>query len=146
MSDAGTDEFRYRDTSSSMSIMGSAVFPHPEYWRHEKLAAPSPIAAPVRLPRRTPRKSLIVVLPDDHVVEPETITRRLVSSDSDEVADVIVACAGEPRNLGLLQREVRDLQVLLAPAGTSGEDLRELAIGHVPGDIITLFSGVPIDA
>jgi hypothetical protein len=56
--------------------------------------------------------------------------------------DVIVACAGQPVNLADLQRRVRDAQFLLAPAGTSTEDLRELAMKQAPGDIVSLLNGV----
>src|SRR3954469_25171685 len=94
--------------------------------------------------RRTPRKSLIVVLPDDHVVSPDTVTERRRAEGDSEEADVIVACAGHPLSLAALQRRVRDLQVLLAPAGTSHEDLRELAIHQAPGDIVSLLSGTPV--
>jgi hypothetical protein len=45
-----------------------------------------------------------------------------------------------------LQRSVRDAQFLLAPAGTSTEDLRELAMRQVPGDIVTLLSGALLPA
>jgi hypothetical protein len=110
------------------------------------LLTPSPVVEPGYVRRRTPRKSLIVVLPDDHVVHPEAVTRRLLTNRDDDGIDVIVACAGQPKNLAALQREFRGLQVLVAPAGTSTEDLRELAISRVPGDIVTLLSGVPIDS
>ena len=93
--------------------------------------------------RRTPRQSLIVVLPDNHVVSPAIVTQRIGSVAGDEAIDVIVACAGQPLNLPVLQREVRDMQILLAPAGTSNEDLRTLAIRQAPGDIITLIGGTP---
>ena len=94
-------------------------------------------------PRRTPRRSLIVVLPENHVVSPDLVAERLSGEmDSDQI-DVILACAGQPSSIAALQRRVRDLQVLLAPAGTSGEDLRELAMNQAPGDIVTLLSGTP---
>jgi hypothetical protein len=60
--------------------------------------------------------------------------------------DVVVACAGQPTNLSALQRSVGDAQFLLAPAGTSTEDLRELAMRQVPGDIVTLLSGALLRA
>jgi hypothetical protein len=94
-------------------------------------------------PRLTPRKSLVVVLPDNHVVSPELVAERLPSTGDHDAVDVIVACAGQPTNLGMLQRKVHDLQVLLAPSGTSVERLRELAIMQAPGDIVTLLSGAP---
>ncbi len=95
-------------------------------------------------PRRTPRKSLIVVIPDNHVVSPEVVAESLPKTDDHELVDVIVACAGQPANLTAITRRVREVQVLLAPAGTSGEDLRELAIRRAPGDIVTLLSGAVV--
>jgi len=96
------------------------------------------------VPRRTPRVSLIVVLPDNHVVSPDLVTERLLAERDNEDVDVILACAGQPVSIAALQRRVRDLQVLLAPAGTSTEDLRELAMKQAPGDIVTLLSGTPV--
>lgn len=98
-------------------------------------------AVPAVQRRRTPRTSLIVVLPDNHVISPEHLAGRL-PPDSGENVDVIVACAGQPVNLADLQRRVRDAQFLLAPAGTSTEDLRELAMKQAPGDIVSLLNGV----
>lgn len=92
------------------------------------------------IPRRTPRVSLIVVLPENHVVSPDRLAEGLRAHGNQDI-DVVVACAGQPTNLGALQRSVGDAQFLLAPAGTSTEDLRELAMRQVPGDIVTLLSG-----
>lgn len=97
-------------------------------------------------PRRTPRKSLIVVLPDNHAVSPEVVAGRLPPAGDHEVVEVIVACAGQSASLAALTRRVRDVQVLLAPAGTSPADLRELAIRRAPGDIVTLLSGAVLPA
>ena len=91
-------------------------------------------------PRHTPRVSLIVVLPENHVISPDRLAKGLRAHGKQEV-DVVVACAGQPANLSALQRSVGDAQFLLAPAGTSTEDLRELAMRQVPGDIVTLLSG-----
>jgi hypothetical protein len=101
-------------------------------------------AFPQSTPRRTPRKSLIVVLPDNHVVPPDAVTDRFLSEGESEEVDVILACAGHPVSIAPLQRRVRDLQVLLAPAGTSSEDLRELAMLRAPGDIVRLLTGSPV--
>lgn len=154
MSRAETDEFLYESTSSvasSGSALTTGVFPYPRAWVEERDKTASALVPSVasiqrtRQVRRTPRKSLIVVLPDGHVVSPEAVTSRMLSADSDERIDLIVACAGQPRNLASLQRDVSDLQLLVAPAGTSTEDLRELAMAQAPGDIVTLLSGVPIE-
>lgn len=91
-------------------------------------------------PRRTPRHSLIVVIPEHHVVSPDRLTESL-RGRVDQDVDVLVACAGQPTNLNALQRSVGDAQFLLAPAGTSTEDLREIAIRQAPGDIVRLLSG-----
>lgn len=91
-------------------------------------------------PRRTPRVSVIVVLPENHVVCPERVAEGLRSHQGRDVA-LVVACAGQPTNLSALQRSVGHAQFVLAPAGTSTEDLREMAMRQVPGDIVTLISG-----
>lgn len=90
--------------------------------------------------RRTPRVSVVVVLPENHVVSPDALLKRLHRRD-DEQIDVLVACAGQPVNLSALQRDVGDAQFLLAPSGTSLEDLREMAMRQATGDIVTLVSG-----
>jgi hypothetical protein len=90
--------------------------------------------------RRTPRVSVVVVLPENHVVSPDALLRRLHRRD-DEQIDVLVACAGQPVNLSALQRDVGEAQFLLAPSGTSLEDLREMAMRQATGDIVTLVSG-----
>ena len=92
------------------------------------------------VPRRTPRVSLIVALPENHVVSPDRLAQGL-RAYGDQAIDVVVACAGQPTNLSALQRSVGDAQFLLAPVGTTTEDLRELAMRQVPGDIVTLLSG-----
>jgi hypothetical protein len=83
------------------------------------------------------------VLPENHVVSPDLLTVHLAAAEGNEVVDVIVACAGQPLNIAALQRKVSTLQVLLAPAGTGTEDLRELAMNQAPGDVVTLLSGTP---
>ena len=91
-------------------------------------------------PRRTPRVSLIVVLRDDEVVEADLLALHLSSERSEDV-DITIACAGQPSNLEALQKTARTATFLLAPAGTTAEDLRELAMAQTPGDIVTLISG-----
>ena len=93
--------------------------------------------------RRTPRHSIIVVLPENHVVSPERLER--IRDGIGQEVDVLIACAGQPTNLNALQRSVRDAQFLLAPAGTSIEVLRELAISQASGDIVRLLSGALAD-
>jgi hypothetical protein len=109
---------------------------------HDRLVTSTTVPLKHSGPRRTPRKSLIVVLPENHVVSPDLVADHLSSEKDNDEIDVILACAGQPRSIAALRR-VRDLQILLAPAGTSGEDLRELAMNQAPGDIVTLMSGTP---
>jgi hypothetical protein len=91
-------------------------------------------------PRRTPRVSLVVVLPENHSISAERVARSL-GAHGDQPIDVLVACAGQPTNLIALQQTIGAAQYLLAPAGTSAEDLRALAMRQAPGDIVTLLSG-----
>jgi hypothetical protein len=74
-------------------------------------------------------------------MEPEKLARRLASSRHDE-AEVIIACAGPPSNLDALRRTARDAKFYIAPAGTSEEDLRELALSQTGSDIVNLL-GTP---
>lgn len=92
-------------------------------------------------PRRlTPRKSFIVVVPENQAIPHELLSERLAGENDQDNVDVIVAFAGQPASLHSLQRKIRDVQVLLAPAGTCPEDLRELAMQRAPGDIVTLLN------
>jgi hypothetical protein len=101
--------------------------------------------APTTRKRPTPRVSLIVVLPEHHIVSPDSLAERLRAHD-DEDFQVVVACAGQPTNLTALQRSVGEAQFLLAPGGTSTEDLRELAMRQTEGDIVTLLNGALLPA
>ena len=58
-----------------------------------------------------------------------------------EDTEVIVVCAGQPANLPAMQRTLRYAQLMLAPAGTTIEELRVLALAQASGDIVTLVSG-----
>jgi len=90
--------------------------------------------------RGAPRVSVVLLLSENQSVSTERLAERLRDAGDREV-DVIVACAGQPSDLPALQRAVGDAQFLLAPAGTSTEDLRELAMQQAPGDIVTLLNG-----
>ena len=57
----------------------------------------------------------------------------LNNNAADAIAEYKEALKIDPRNA--------DAQFLLAPAGTTTEDLRELAMRQVPGDIVTLLTG-----
>ena len=89
----------------------------------------------------TPRTSVIVLLSGSEPVSPERLAER-VAAVHDGHGNVIVACSGRPANLPALQRTVDSVEFLLAPAGTSSEDLRELAMRRAPGDIVRLLDGV----
>jgi hypothetical protein len=132
---------------SSAAFLTSDAFEQSLVSQDERKVSTPEVLQPQFGPRRTPRKSLIVVVPDNHVVSPDLVADRLpAEGDNSEEMDVILACAGQPPSLTALQRRVRDLQVLFAPAGTSSEDLRELAMTRAPGDIVTLLSGTPLQA
>lgn len=143
MSTDGVEAIRFDDSISFPRLATGATSVPQATIRHGRTnldGADSP--SPGR-PRRTPRKSLIVVLPENHVVSPDLLADHL-AGEAAEAVDVIVACAGQPLNLGALQRRIGSLQVLLAPAGTGTEDLRELAMNQAPGDVVTLLSGIPV--
>ncbi|MFL5637762.1 MAG: hypothetical protein ACJ78M_00170 [Gemmatimonadaceae bacterium] len=134
----------YQETNAAASGIGIHALNQARAHPHDlPVAREGP--ADLAMPRRTPRKSLIFVMPGDRPVLEDVVTRRIQSDRETEDLDVIVAYSGEPRDLASLQRRVRDIQVLVAPAGSSAEDLRELAMERAAGDIVTLFSGFPQD-
>lgn len=146
MSSAGVDAILFQDSTSPPTVTTEYAPGQSSVRQHERFPAKTGVSEAPKGLRRTPRKSLIVVLPENHVVSPDLVTDRLPAEGDNEVVDVILACAGQPLSIAALQRRVRDLQVLLAPAGTSTEDLRELAMNQAPGDIVTLLSGIPVRA
>jgi hypothetical protein len=103
-----------------------------------------PVPAKADARRLTPRNSLVVVLPENHTISLEGLADHLPPANANDV-DVIFACAGQPVNLHALQRVVADAQFLLAPAGTTNEELRELAVQQAPGHIVTLLNGALLD-
>ena len=102
-------------------------------------------AAPPALPptgrASAPRLSVILLLSDSEPLSPEWLAERLATVNNGN-GDVIVACSGRPANLAALQRTVDSVEFLLAPAGTSSEDLREMAMRRAAGDIIRLLDGL----
>jgi hypothetical protein len=90
--------------------------------------------------RRTPRRSVIVVLPDNYVISPEQLAQRVEGIQETEI-EIIIACAGQPADLPALQRTLRHAQLMLAPAGTAVEELRVLALAQATGDIVTVVCG-----
>jgi hypothetical protein len=143
MSRAGVDGVLFQDLPAFPTATISEASEQSRAMPHDRVVTTAPGFLGKKGPRRTPRKSLIVVLPEDHIVSPDLVAERLSNEGDSDQIDVILACAGQPSGIAALQRKVRDLQVLLAPAGTSGEDLRELAMSQAPGDIVTLLSGTP---
>lgn len=91
------------------------------------------------LNRTLPRRSVVVVVSETRSISPELLVDGL-RIRGDQHVDVLVACAGQPADLSALQRCVGHAQFLLAPAGTSIEDLREMAMAQAPGDIVTLMT------
>lgn len=87
-----------------------------------------------------PKYSLVLVLPENHVISPDRLAEALRSRGGHHT-DIVVACAGQPTNLAALQRCVHEAEFVLAPAGTTVEDLRALAIRHTTGDIVTMLNG-----
>jgi len=141
MSQVGSDESLNTDRPAQAHAFADAVVADRE--QPSELVQLGDLALRAKRPRisrQTPRVSLIVVLPEHHVVSPDRLAERLRGHEDQEI-DIVVACAGQPTNLSALQRSVGEAQFILAPAGTSVEDLRELAMRQVPGDIVTLLSG-----
>ncbi len=146
MSSAGVDAFLFEEPPSTPTVSTrDAMARSVAGPRHAQISGPAALGASAG-PRRTPRKSLIVVLSENHIVSPDVVASAVPEEDVDDSVDVILACAGPPLGITALQRKVRDLQILLAPAGTSNEDLRELAMSQASGDIVTLLSGSPARA
>jgi hypothetical protein len=143
MSRAEVEVTRVQDTFSTLSLMAADAFQHSPASPNDRVVPAIANRQGQSGPRRTPRKSLIVVLPENHVVSPDLVAVRLPAQGDDEEMDVILACAGQSTSIAALQRQVRDLRVLRAPAGTSTEDLREFAMRQAPGDIVTLLCGTP---
>lgn len=96
------------------------------------------VSAGLSVRRPTPRVSLIFVLPEDQVVEPDRLALRL-STEQHKDVDVTIACAGQPSNLDALKRTAATARFLVAPRGTTAEDLREFAMEQTPGDIVNLL-------
>jgi hypothetical protein len=144
MSRAEVEVTLVQDTFSALSLMPADAFQHSPASPNDRVVPAIANRQGQHGPRRTPRKSLIVVLPENHVVSPDLVAVRLPAQGDDEEMDVILACAGQSTSIAALQRQVRDLRVLRAPAGTSTEDLRELAMRQAPGDIVTLLCGTPV--
>jgi hypothetical protein len=144
MSIAGLDAVPSHDSFASPTMITLHDLERSLVMQHARIGTTPAVPQGNGERRRTPRKSLIVVLPENHEVSPDRVTERMPAEGDNEEIDVILACAGQSASIAALQRRVRDLQVLLAPPGTSPEDLRVLAMNRAPGDIVTLLNGTPV--
>jgi hypothetical protein len=140
MDPVGTGDGLTQDRASQAHDFADAIVADRPAEREQSDSSASSGRKYMPVPRRTPRISLIVVLPENHVVSPDRLAQGL-RAHGDQDVDVVVACAGQPANLSALQRSAGDAQFVLAPVGTTTEDLRQLAMQQTPGDIVTLLSG-----
>lgn len=139
MIQAATDsKSRYEPNSTSRKVLEPAVADAPATDYSED-ASGREFADLSPLNRTLPRRSLVLVLSESRSISPDFLVDGL-RVRGDQQVDVLVACAGQPADLSALQRCVGDAQFLLAPAGTSLEDLREMAMAQAPGDIVTLLT------
>jgi hypothetical protein len=99
-----------------------------------------PTTLPAKRPG-TPRSCLIVLLTGEQEISPERLAER-IATVHDDCGHVIVACAGPRANLPALRRSANRVEFVLAPAGTSSEDLREMAMRQAPGDVVRLLDGM----
>jgi len=126
---------RLRSSSEVLSKAPIDVVPNEHASARSERSARRAIGA-----KRAPKKSLIVLLLENRLLSSEFLSDHLPDDTASSDMDVILACAGQPPSIGPIQRRVRDLQLVLTPAGTSGEDLRELAMRRASGDIVTLVT------
>ena len=129
---------RYEPKSSARKIWQAATADDAPRTDFSAVAA-GEVADAQPLKRTSPRRSVVVLLSESRTISPDFLFDGL-RGRGDQQVDVLVACAGQPADLSALQHYVGDAQFLLAPAGTSLEDLREMAIAHAPGDIVTLVT------
>jgi hypothetical protein len=130
---------RHEPNSSAREIRESGPASDASRTDYSAVTSFGEIADVPRLSRSSPRRSVVVVLSESRSISPEFLVEGL-RPRGDEQVDVLVACAGQPADLSALQRCIGEAQFLLAPAGTSLEDLREMAMARAPGDIVTLLT------
>lgn len=100
-------------------------------------------ADPARLrrgPSLRPGVSTVVVVADQRPLPIDQLALRLPRVDADG-ATLVVAMAAEASEANRLRQLRRDASVIVAPLGTSMEDLRGLAMREAPGDIVTMLDG-----
>ena len=137
---AATDsKGRYEPDFTANEIRELAIADDSMRTEYSAVAPLGEIADPPPLYRRSARRSLVLVLSESRSISSDFIVDGL-RVRSEQPVDVLVACAGQPADLSALQHCVGDAQFLLAPAGTSVEDLREMAMAQAQGDIVTLLT------
>lgn len=93
--------------------------------------------------RSEPTVSIVVIVGDDTAVPTDRLIQRLPRAVDREV-DLVVAFAGVPADAAVIKRARRDARVVLAPPGTSTQELRALAMREAGGDIVTLINGADL--
>jgi hypothetical protein len=130
---------RYEPISTARKVLEQVVSDDAPAMDYSAVDSVGQFADLPAVTRSGPRRSVVLVLSENHSISPDVLVNGLRLS-ADQQVDVLVACAGQPADLSVLQRCVGDAQFLLAPAGTSAEDLRELAMAQAAGDIVTLLT------
>jgi hypothetical protein len=130
---------RYEGTSAALKVTESAATGDAARTEYSAVASLEQLADLPQLNRTSPRRSVVLVVSESRSISPDFLVDGL-RARGDEQVDVLVACAGQPADLSALQHCIADAQFLLAPAGTSVEDLREMAMAQASGDIVTLVT------
>lgn len=118
----------------------------------DREVALTPVAANAAA-RHAPRQSVIMIVNEGAKADvafldsvfPSALAAATGAGEREQAppdleVDLIVACAGQPADLRAWQMRMTGAQWLLAPAGTSAETLREMAMQRATGDIVTLVS------
>jgi GT2 family glycosyltransferase len=78
---------------------------------------------------------MVIAIPAEHSIAVDRLTVPAPSGGRE--TDVVIACAGQPKDIAAIHTHLRNAQFLIAPEETSGEDLRVLAFFQTSGDIVT---------
>ncbi|HKS05732.1 MAG TPA: glycosyltransferase family 2 protein [Gemmatimonadaceae bacterium] len=98
-----------------------------------------PAEPPPDGPQSEPQRSLVIAIPAEHSVAVERLA--IPAPSGGREADVVIACAGQPKDIAAFHTHLRNAQFLIAPEETSGEDLRVLAFFQANGDIVSFTTG-----
>jgi hypothetical protein len=79
MSSAGVDAILFQDQPSPLHVTTKHSSEQSIGLQRERFADSAAVSGSPKGPRRTPRKSLIVVLPENHVVSPDLVSNRLAA-------------------------------------------------------------------